>query len=131
VGAIQLRELRFEHTPTEWERALFEQITLYPFEQRDTVAAQLASCLVRWEMFRGDPVLHVRPTGHVPLVDAKAPHPVGAEAVARTDDGALMHFLLFVENGRVVEINMYRDDGAEITSLPSQHGIWNPHVSGV
>lgn len=99
---------------TPAERDVVERLLEYPFEGHDDLRRQVENALVR-------PVdegfsLEVRVNG--PAVHS-VPARVPVEAETRDSDGATVHVLLHVVDGRVNELELYREDLARVQAFPS------------
>lgn len=99
--------------PSEYEVALFARLTELEYPGRDVSKRQLEQCQVG--LIDEDGSLRVHTT-----VQEKASvlFSVPVEAVAKDSDGVAVHFVLHVVNGLVHELEIYKDDGSPIRSMP-------------
>lgn len=114
------------------EKRLLSWLLEKDFSGRDQLSRQVDDCLVRVIDDNGSLEFHVNP--ELSRADLENRVPVEAEGVDA--DGVGVHVLLHVPDGRVAELEIYRDDGGrliqeispdalEVISLPSP-----PEVGG-
>lgn len=104
--------------PNEYEVTLFGRLTEADFPGSDVIKRQLQGCQVEVIDEQGSLRIHA-------LVQEKAsvPFRVPIEAVAKDSDGVGIHFILHVIDGLVDELEIYKDDGSPIRSMPSAKGL--------
>jgi Domain of unknown function (DUF6984) len=97
------------------EESLIKRLLSADFPGRKEVSQQLENCLVRVIDTEGS--LEIQPNLKASAAIVEKTIPVEAEAP--DEDGIHMHFLLFVRNGYVKELEIYKDDGSPIRRLPA------------
>lgn len=101
--------------PTEAETAWLHRLLTAEFTGRDEIAKQLHELQVR--VIDDDGSLELKPTKDAPVATVKQSIPVEAEG--RDEDGVPVYLLLFVENGYIKELEIYKADGSPIRRMPS------------
>jgi hypothetical protein len=99
------------------ERGLIQKLLSLPFPGRDELAAQAATALVRTGNDPSDEsvLLSVDPS----LPRAPGLYRVPVDATAPDTDGMPIEFLMHVgDDGRLLEIEIYRVDGEPIRQMP-------------
>ena len=99
---------------TLYEKQLVARLLSQPFSGSDDIAEQMAAASVR--AIDQDGSLEIQSTSQAVATGVKARVPVEAEA--EDEDGVCIHFLLHVVDGRASELEVYKEDGTEIRSLP-------------
>ena len=102
----------------EEERKLIKRLLELNFEGRDALAQQLATATAK-RLENGALILEIPESA--PLAVVRGRVPVEAEGV--DEDGVRLHFLLHVVAGRLAELELYRDDGQRIRSIPEAAGL--------
>ena len=97
------------------ELRLFQRLLSTEFPGCKEISQQLGTCLVRIIYEEGSFEIKPNPLAPAALVEKTVP----VEAQAKDEDGIRVHFLLFVRNGYVNELEIYKDDGSVIKRLPS------------
>lgn len=97
---------------SEDERALIGRLLGADFPGRDALVAQSAGCLAR----------SLDSTGSLKLSPAQGPaavvvRRVPVEAEIDDEDGVIVHILLHVLDGRLDELEIYRDDSQPLRRL--------------
>jgi hypothetical protein len=106
---------------TRDERALIEKMLSDPFPGRDELRSQLEVATAKRIDREGSLALHV---SSGPL--AAAVRSVPTEAWCPDRDGVMIRLLLHIRNGRMFELEMYKDDGTEIQRAPTARDILLP-----
>jgi len=83
------------------------------FPGRDELAFLLQRVLVRTIDEDGGLEIHSQTDGKAPVVKR-----VPVEAEAKDDDGVTIHMLLHVVEGKPVELEFFREDGATVKRMP-------------
>jgi hypothetical protein len=99
--------------PTEVERLLFERLLEASFPGKDELAPLLRRVLVKTIDEDGGLELHSRIEGKA-SVNKRIP----VEAEGKDEDGATIHMLLHVVDGRPVELEFYRFPLGAVKKLP-------------
>jgi hypothetical protein len=99
--------------PTEVERSLLERLLEADFPGRDELAPLLRNVLVRTIDEDGGLELKSQVEGKASVVKK-----VPVEAEAKDEDGAVIHMLLHVIEGRPVELEFFREDTARVKRVP-------------
>ena len=99
-----------------FERALLARLFARAFPGRDALAAQAETARVTWLRSPGAPALLFQVDASTPVADVARRIPVEAEG--RDLDGESVHFLLHVIDGRMAEVEIYREDGASLSRMP-------------
>ena len=99
--------------PTAFERALLERLLEADFIGRSELAILLRDVLVRTIDADGGLQLESRIKGQAPVVKK-----VPVEAEGKDEDGAIVHMLLHVDEGRPVELEFFREDAVTVKALP-------------
>ena len=102
--------------PTDEERLLLERLLDAEFPGRDELAPMLRNLLVRTIDEDGGLELLTEVSGKAPVIKR-----VPVEAVAKDNDGIVIHIQLHVVDGKPVELEFYREDAAIVRrmALPS------------
>ena len=98
--------------PTTVERALLARLLEANFPGRNELAFLLGSVLVKTIDENGGLALESRVEGKAPVVKR-----VPVEAEGKDDDGATVHMLLHVEDGRPVELELFREDAVNVKTV--------------
>ena len=104
------RELR---EPTELERLLLERLLEADFPGKSGLVPLLRQVVVRPLDEDGGLELQSQVEGKAHVAKR-----VPVEAEAKDDDGAVIHMLLHVVEGRPVELEFFREDGAKVKRMP-------------
>src|SRR3984957_11398207 len=107
VAERQFRE------PTTIERALLERLLEANFPARSELAVLLGNVLVKTIDDDGSLELESQVQGKAPVLTR-----VPVEAEGKDEDGATIHMLLHVTEGRPVELEFFREDSATIKTIP-------------
>jgi hypothetical protein len=99
--------------PTTVEGALLERLLEANFSGRAALATLLRDFVVRTIDEHGGLELKSRVEGK-----ASVSRRIPVEAEARDEDGVTIHLLLHVVDGRPVELEFFREDGATIKRVP-------------
>ena len=99
--------------PTGEERSLLERLLEAEFPGKDELAPMVRNPLVRTIDKNGGLELRSQIEGKSPVVKR-----VPVEAEAKDEDGVLIHILLHVVDGKPVELEIFREDGATIRRMP-------------
>ncbi|MBI3764882.1 MAG: hypothetical protein HY277_00060 [Ignavibacteriales bacterium] len=94
-----------------------------PFPGRDQILSQIGSCKVKEIDFNGSLQFNIFVDE---TVDSEKRIPVEGEA--EDIDAVIIHFLLHVINGKLVELEIYRDDSAHIIRKPKPEEIRVLHL---
>jgi hypothetical protein len=105
-------ESEFRELTTE-ERALLERILEADFPGRDELTPLLRSAFARTIDEDGGLEIESRAEGKAPVVKR-----VPVEASAKNEDGVVIHMLLHVVDGKPVELEFFREDGATVKKVP-------------
>ena len=100
-----------------FEHALMSRLLSASFPGREALAAQARAARVKWLQSPGAPALLFEVAGDIPTADVRRRIPVEAEGLDA--DGEAVHFLLHVVDGRMVEVEIYRDDGEALLRMPN------------
>jgi hypothetical protein len=100
--------------PTEVERLLLERLLEAEFPGRDELVPLLQRVLVRTIDEDGGLKLQSQTEGKAPVVKR-----VPVEAEAKDEDGAVIHMLLHVVEGRPAELEFFREDTATVKRIPA------------
>jgi hypothetical protein len=110
-------------TPSETYRcaAPFENGAIRKILAVDASLAPLAEQLTGAEVARIDDYgsISIRPAGARLENSAEPMRKVPAEAQSVDSDGVHVHFLLFVRDGWLCELQIYKDDGSPLQTTPS------------
>ena len=99
--------------PTPLERSLLARLLQADFPGKEELRFLLRDALVR--TIDEDGGLEIKAVAEgTALVIKKIP----VEAEAKDDDGTVVHALLHVHDGRPSELELYREDGAQIARIP-------------
>ena len=104
---------------TLFEKRLFARFLSQPFSGSNEIAEQISTASVR--TIDQDGSLEIQSTSPALATGVKARVPVEAEV--EDEDGVCIHFLLHVVFGRASELEVYKEDGTEIRSLPEVHAL--------
>lgn len=108
-------ELRQTHPVSESELRLLERMLPAGHPCRDALLAQAKRATVTWLDSLGQPAILFDVPGDVEA----APHSgVVAEADAVDRDRGAIHLLLHVKDGRLAEVEVFREDGRAIVEFP-------------
>ncbi len=99
--------------PTDAERSLLERLLEAEFPGRDELAPMIRSILVRTIDEDGGLELRSQIDGKASVVKR-----VPVEAEAKDEDGVVIHMRLHVVDGRPVELEFFREDGATLKRMP-------------
>lgn len=99
--------------PTASERELLAVLLAVNFKGREAIQEQVRTARVRTVDAEGSIAFDV---SHP--VRASVSHRVAIEAEADDRDGVAVHMLLHVVDGRVSELEFYKDDSSPILELP-------------
>jgi hypothetical protein len=99
--------------PTAVERSLLSRLLEADFPGKDELGFLLRTVLVRTIDEDGGLEIRSLAEGSAPVIKG-----IPVEAEAKADDGIVVHVLLHVREGRPVELEFYREDGARITQVP-------------
>jgi hypothetical protein len=99
--------------PTPPERALLDRLLEADFPGKEGLHSLLRKVLVR--AIDEDGSLEIKSLNEGRALVIKE---IPVEAEAQSDDGIRMHALLHVVEGRPVELELYREDGARINRIP-------------
>jgi hypothetical protein len=112
---VQTRTFR---APSKTERAIFSRLLEAEFPGRDELREQLADAVVRTIDEYGS--LEIKAEAG-PSADVTKRVPVEAEA--EDSDGVPVYYLLHVLNGRAIELDAYKADGASIQRPPEPRDL--------
>lgn len=109
------------HVPNEAERQLLGRLLSVEFAGVTELRVQIESARVRWIQSAGAPALLVLvgPTTPPAKVDSRVP----VEGVAVDADQQPLHFLLHVVDGRLSEVEIYREDGGQLLQMPKADAL--------
>jgi hypothetical protein len=99
--------------PTAFERALLERLLEADFTGKGELAILLRDVLVRTIDEDGGLQLESRIKGQAPVAKR-----VPVEAEGKDADGAIVHMLLHVDEGRPVELEFFREDAVRVKVIP-------------
>ncbi|HWF38442.1 MAG TPA: hypothetical protein VG322_07980 [Candidatus Acidoferrales bacterium] len=99
--------------PTEAEGLLFKRFLDADFPGRNELAPLLQRVLVRTIDEDGGLELQSQVEGKAPVAKR-----VPVEAEANDEDGVVIHMLLHVVEGRPIELELFREDGARVRRVP-------------
>jgi hypothetical protein len=99
--------------PSREEQALLNRLLEAEFPGRDELGHLLREVLVRTIDDDGGLELQSQVEGRAPVVQR-----VPVEAEAKDEDGAVIHMLLHVVEGRPVELELYRDVLGNVIKMP-------------
>jgi hypothetical protein len=100
--------------PTEVERLLLERLLEAELSGRDELVPLLQRILVRTIDEDGGLKFQSQTEGKAPVVKR-----VPVEAEAKDEDGAVIHMLLHVVEGRPAELEFFREDTATVKRTPA------------
>jgi hypothetical protein len=98
----------------EYGRQVVGHLLSKEFPGRNALAVQAASA--RLAALANSVSLSIQPDAALPVADVRYRVPVEAEA--SDQDGMPLHFLLHVVDGRLDELEIFRDDGERPIALP-------------
>jgi hypothetical protein len=98
---------------TSYEREIIDRLLEKAFPGRDEIWEQMQNCLVR--AIDEDKSLEFLVKSKV---QAKVKRRIPVEAEFQDSDGVLMHLLLHVVDGKVNELEIYKEDGSPIIERP-------------
>ena len=104
--------------PNAWERAVLERLFEADFSGKNELEPMLAGMQVRTIDEEGSVELKTTRPERAAVVKT-----VPVEAQAKDRDGIHIHFLFHVREGRPYELEIYKDDGSPIKSLPQPHDL--------
>lgn len=99
---------------TSIEKKALAQLMAPDFPGKKEVAAQVAECRVHVQEENGSIEFHVNP--HLPLADVQAR--VVTEGEYKDDDEVTVHVLLHVVEGRINQMEIYKEDNSRIGKTP-------------
>ena len=99
--------------PSEEEQALLSRLLEAEFPGRDELIPLLREVIVRTISDDGGLELQSQIDGSAPVVQR-----VPVEAEGKDEDGAVIHMLLHVVEGRPVELEFYRDGLGNVRQMP-------------
>jgi hypothetical protein len=99
--------------PTTEEQALFHRLLEAEFPGRDELAPLLQRVLVKTIDEDGGLELQSQAEGKASVVKG-----VPVEAEGKDEDGAMIHMLLHVVDGRPIELEFYRDGIGSVRRIP-------------
>ena len=105
-----------EHTFRDFtahEQGIIDRLLEKAFPGRDEICKQMKTCLVR--AIDEDKSLEFLVRSNV---KAKVKKRIPVEAEVQDTDGILMHILLHVVDGKVNELEIYKEDGSLIIERP-------------
>ena len=106
---LQFRELR------DQEKRLIDRLLETDFPGRDQILEQINNSYVReWDDRNGSLEFNVGPS---PLADSESHIPVEGEF--EDVDGITIHVLLHVVDGRVKDLEIYKDDSSPVIKISS------------
>jgi len=100
--------------PTAVERSLLERILEAEFSGRDELAPLLRSVIVRNIDEDCGLELESQVQGKAPVTKR-----IPVDAEGKDEDGVAIHMLLHVVEGRPVELEFFREDGATVRKVPA------------
>ncbi|MEY4394995.1 MAG: hypothetical protein EBT92_18940 [Planctomycetes bacterium] len=107
------RELKVE------ERALLERLLSTDFPGKEELLVQIRHCLVRGIDEDGSLEFDVQTTVDVPNVKRG----VLTEGEFYDTDGGIAHVLLHVVDGKVKELEFYKQDGSTVRGIPAPMNV--------
>lgn len=99
---------------SELEKELLEKLLGEDFDGRAAIGSQVDGCLVRRIDESGSLEFKLRPSS--PTADVSSRVPVEAEGI--DIDGVKIHILVHVVEGKISELEIYREDGQAVKQLP-------------
>ena len=99
--------------PTAVERALLERLLEANFPARSELAVLLGNVLVKTIDDDGSLELESQLQGKAAVLSR-----VPVEAEGKDEDGATIHMLLHVNEGRPVQLEFFREDSVTIKTIP-------------
>ena len=106
---------------TEHERQIADRLLSIQFPGREGLQQQLATAHIDGLCSCGCPSIIFSVPDSVPSADVKRRIPVEAEVPDK--DGVTIHILLHVQDGKLRELEFYRDDGEPIIAVPDPGGL--------
>lgn len=106
----------------DWEERLIARLLSVEFPGRKEITEQLKDCLAKILDQDGSLGFQIRSKTLAP-VEKRVP----VEAEGKDADGHPIHVLLHVVQGRVTELEIYREDGAPVQRMPDPHN-WEVFV---
>ena len=100
--------------PTREEQQLLRRLLEPDFPGRDALLSMIDQVDVRTLDELGSLELRTHVAGKVPVVKR-----VPVEAEAEDEDGYLIHALLHVVDGRLAELEIFKDDGSCVRRMPA------------
>ena len=104
--------------PTAEERSLLGRLLEAEFPGKDELAPMVRNVLVRTTDEDGGLELRSQTEGKSPVVKR-----VPVEAEAKDEDGVVIHMLLHVVDGKPVELEVFREDGATVRRMPDPSAL--------
>lgn len=111
-GAAMTSEKTYRNL-ADWEERLLARLMAAQFPGRKEITEQIGNCLVKTIDREGSFAVQVQAEILAP-VEKRIP----VEAEAKDTDGQTVHALLHVSKGRVVELEIYKEDGSPIERPP-------------
>lgn len=103
---------------TAWERGVLERLLQHEFSGREQLAMQIATARATKIDYSGSLKLIVQNEVKAP-VSMRVP----VEATARDSDGVDIHFLFHVIDGIASELEIYKDDGTNVVTIPDYKSL--------
>ncbi len=103
------------------ERKLLTKLLQVEFTGHETLILQLEGVVVEELGPPNAPYLRLVVSDDAPLADVARRVPI--EAVAPDADGMTIHFLVHVLEGRLSELEIFREDSKEILSVPPADAV--------
>jgi hypothetical protein len=113
MDGLRVKTERHFREPTAVEQALLERLLEANFPGTSELAALLGNVLVRTIDEDGSLELESQVEGKAPVVKR-----VPVEAEGKDEDGATIHMLLHVDEGKPVELEFLREDSVTIRTVP-------------
>jgi hypothetical protein len=113
-----------EYRPlTESERAIFDRLLEKSFPGRNELVQQLQDLLVKRVDEEGSLSLKVSSSVLAPVQGRIAVDARYVDSDTPPDSAVHVHILLHVVNGRMVELEFYKDDGSSIKKRPHPNDL--------
>jgi hypothetical protein len=100
------------------EQVLLDKLLSHEFQGREQVALQARTALVKHVGTKIRPIWLFKIDESAPRAHVRQRTPVEAECVGNDQDGAVVHFVLHVIDGRLAELEIFREDGDQIVRVP-------------
>ena len=110
------------------ERALLDCLLFPDFAGKDQLASQVAQCLVRELDDDGSLGFLVDPGA--PMDASLCESRIPTEAEYEDSDGVTVHFLLYVVDGVIRELEVYREDNARTAEWPPDPSLLRVFTPG-